>query len=73
MSGGLYWFKDLTVPDPYYILPALTGATLYLQLKLGADGISAQGLGPIVKHFFKILPGIVFLATMNFPAVSKEF
>ena len=20
-TGGLYWFTDLTVPDPYYILP----------------------------------------------------
>jgi hypothetical protein len=24
-GGGLSWFTDLTTPDPYYILPVLTG------------------------------------------------
>lgn len=27
-TGGLYWFIDLTVPDPkYYILPIITSLT----------------------------------------------
>lgn len=73
MSGGLYWFKDLTVPDPFYVLPALTATSLYFQLRLGADGMTTQNFGPMVKNFFKILPGMLFLMTMNFPAAMTFY
>ena len=36
-GGGLSWFSDLTVADPYYILPLLTSATLFIQFKLGIE------------------------------------
>jgi YidC/Oxa1 family membrane protein insertase len=32
--GGLAWFQDLTVPDPTYILPVLTCATLAAVMKV---------------------------------------
>ena len=32
--GGMFWFVDLTVPDPYYLLPALTCATMFLTIKV---------------------------------------
>ena len=33
-EAGLLWFADLTVPDPYYIFPAMTGAILWYTLKV---------------------------------------
>ena len=36
-TGGLSWFTDLTVPDPYYILPILTSVTLFVQFYLGVE------------------------------------
>ena len=36
-TGGLAWFSDLTVPDPFYILPILTSVTLFVQFYLGAE------------------------------------
>ena len=36
-TGGLSWFSDLTVPDPYYILPILTSVTLFIQFYLGVE------------------------------------
>ena len=36
-TGGLSWFSDLTVPDPYYILPVLTSVTLFIQFYLGVE------------------------------------
>ena len=36
-TGGLSWFTDLTVPDPYYILPLLTSVTLFIQFYLGVE------------------------------------
>jgi YidC/Oxa1 family membrane protein insertase len=45
-QGGLGWFTDLTVPDPYMALPlfaaGLTGAMVHSGLLLGAGG----GLDP---------------------------
>ena len=71
MSGGLYWFKDLTVPDPFYVLPALVSATLFLQIRIGADGMSTSGMGPMVQQGLKVFPVILFFLTMNFPSVRN--
>ena len=73
MSGGLFWFQDLTVKDPFYMLSFLTSASFWLQLKLGADGANLQQAGPIAKIFLRIFPVILFPMTMTFPAVSENF
>lgn len=67
--GGFSWVSDLTVADPYYILPLVTASTTFLQLKLGADGMNVQQVGPIVKKVMYAMPIPIFLLTMNFPAV----
>ena len=36
-TEGLFWFQDLTLADPYYILPLVTSATLFGVLKLGVE------------------------------------
>ena len=33
-SGGLFWFTDLTVPDPYFALPLMTAATLLITVEV---------------------------------------
>ena len=33
-SGGAYWFYDLTVPDPYFLLPMITATTLLLAVEV---------------------------------------
>ena len=33
-SGGLGWFTDLTIPDPYYGLPLLLCSSTFLQVLL---------------------------------------
>ena len=33
-SGGLLWFTDLTLPDPYYVLPVAAGLSLLAILEL---------------------------------------
>lgn len=33
-ESGLLWFKDLTISDPYFILPMATGALLHLTFKV---------------------------------------
>ena len=36
-DGGFLWLKDLTMSDPYYILPALTGLGIYYTVKVVKD------------------------------------
>jgi YidC/Oxa1 family membrane protein insertase len=33
-QGGILWFVDLTVPDPYYLLPLLTSATMLATIEV---------------------------------------
>jgi len=37
-TGGALWFEDLTVNDPYYILPCICGASFYGMVQLGDPG-----------------------------------
>jgi YidC/Oxa1 family membrane protein insertase len=34
LNEGLFWFKDLSIADPYYILPALSTLTLLLTMEV---------------------------------------
>lgn len=33
-DGGVAWFKDLTLPDPYYILPAVAAAGMHVLFRV---------------------------------------
>lgn len=33
-DGGLFWFTDLTICDPYYILPMLTSITVWATIEV---------------------------------------
>lgn len=33
-EGGLFWFTDLTLADPYFILPILTSVTMWITLEV---------------------------------------
>ena len=67
--GGLAWFSDLSVADPYYVLPVLTSATMYLQLHLATEGASFNQVGPMGRMALRVMPVFLMLFTMNFPAV----
>lgn len=71
-EGGLWWFTDLTSADPYYILPLITAATLYVTIEIGTDSTKAQSMG-MARYFLRALPVIIFPFTVNFPAVRNEF
>ncbi len=70
-TGGTLWFHDLTLADPYYILPLCTSASLYLQFKFAADGANLQQMGPIMRGVMRAMPLALFPLTMNFSSVSN--
>lgn len=73
-DGGLLWFIDLTVKDPYFILPALTSATMYLTLKLGTDtGMTSASTQGLTQILMKVMPVVLFPMIMNFPAAITMY
>ena len=42
LEGGLWWLKDLTIPDPVYVLPALVSISMHAYIKVRAFGHCAR-------------------------------
>jgi len=68
VQGGLGWFEDLSVADPYYILPIVMSSTTFLQIKMGADGMNTGAMGPVVKKLIYCIPPVMFFFVKDFPA-----
>lgn len=61
--GGLLWFQDLSVQDPYYILPILSAVTM-----LAASEITSKHIDPQQRWMMRILPVVFTVFLLNFPA-----
>jgi YidC/Oxa1 family membrane protein insertase len=70
-DGGALWFTDLTVPDPYYLLPLITSSSLFIHIKIGADGMSTEGMPSFFQKFMLCLPIISLPVMCQFPAVTR--
>ncbi|KAK3639179.1 hypothetical protein LTR56_008770 [Elasticomyces elasticus] len=63
-DGGFLWLTDLTVPDPYGILPICMAGAIHLLVRLGGEsGASPSGAMPAGMQTFMLygMPGIVML------------
>ena len=61
-TGGLFWFTDLTITDPYYLLPLLISVSLHLILRMGIEFGRSQHLPPGQKKIFLYaMPGLTFV------------
>jgi len=66
-NGGLAWFTDLTVMDPYYVLPAIMATSIFFQFKLSVDGMGT-GMSPLMKKAIFVVPPVMFFMMKGFPA-----
>ncbi len=57
------WISDLSVPDPYYILPLIMGVTMIIQSKLNPTPPD-----PLQAKLMKMLPIIFSVVFFFFPA-----
>ena len=69
-TGGIAWFSDLTMSDPYFLLPVLTTSSLLLNIKMGGDGASIDTLPPFLRKMIFALPIISLPVMCAFPSVS---
>lgn len=57
------WIQDLSVKDPFYILPIIMGATMFIQQKLNPPPPD-----PTQAKIFMLLPIVFTVIFLNFPA-----
>ena len=62
-SEWIFWIHDLSVMDPYFILPILMGVSMYIQQVL-----TPNTLDPMQARIFKLLPVIFTIFLITFPA-----
>jgi YidC/Oxa1 family membrane protein insertase len=72
-TGGLLWFVDLTTKDPFYALPIITCGSVFVHLKLGADGVDLNSMQKHVRTFLLCLPLISLPIMCQFPTVRWSF
>ncbi len=60
----MLWIEDLSTKDPYYVLPLLMGASMYVQQKLSHN----PSLDPMHQKIMQFLPIIFTFFFMLFPA-----
>ena len=80
-SGWILWIKDLAAPDPWFILPLIMMATMFIQVKLNpkpADPTQAKMMliMPLVFSvmFFIFASGLVlYWLTNNILSIAQQW
>jgi YidC/Oxa1 family membrane protein insertase len=60
----ILWINDLSRMDPYYVLPILMGASMFLQQRLTPNNFT----DPMQEKVFKYLPVVFTFFFVTFPS-----
>jgi len=63
-ADWILWITDLSKQDPYFVLPILMGATMFLQQKITPTSIT----DPMQEKIFKWFPVLMTFFFLTFPA-----
>jgi YidC/Oxa1 family membrane protein insertase len=68
-TGGLFWFTDLTVPDPTYLLPLACGISFFATIEAGKDQMldANPEYGPTIVNAFRALSLVMLPVITTFP------
>lgn len=59
----MFWIKDLSAKDPYYVLPLVMGALMFLQSKMNPPSSD-----PTQKQMMMMMPIVFTFMFLNFPS-----
>lgn len=59
----ILWIHDLSIKDPYYVLPILMGVSMFLQQKL-----TPSTMDPAQQKIMLLLPVVFTVVFLNFPS-----
>lgn len=60
----ILWYKDLSLKDPFFILPLIMGASMFIQQKLNPPAVA----DPMQQKIFTYLPVVFTVMFLFFPA-----
>lgn len=60
----MFWVKDLSAHDPFYVLPVLMGGVMFIQSRMNP----VQSADPVQGKMFQYMPVIFTFMFLNFPA-----
>lgn len=59
----LLWYHDLSIKDPFFVLPVLYGISMFVQQKLNPPQVD-----PMQQKMFQFMPIILTVMFLFFPA-----
>jgi len=59
-SPFFFWIQDLSAMDPYYVLPLLNGAGMYLSQKMTPTPPNADPMQAQMMKFFPLIFAVIF-------------
>ena len=62
-EGGILWFQNLSVQDPYFLLPIISALTM-----LASTEITAKNIDPQQRWLMRLLPIVFTVFLISFPA-----
>jgi YidC/Oxa1 family membrane protein insertase len=73
-AGGILWFTDLTVPDPYFILPVVTCLSLWCALEFGVEAGNMPGMSALARKLMvRGMPLVLFPFIFSFPSALLTY
>lgn len=63
-SPFMFWIQDLSLKDPYFVLPLLMGASMFLQMQMQQQ----PTMDPMQQNIMKFMPVIFTFMFLWFPA-----
>ncbi|KAJ5134463.1 hypothetical protein N7526_005828 [Penicillium atrosanguineum] len=73
LDESFFWIKDLTLCDPYYFLPMMTSAAMYLTFKKGGESGTMDILKGPGKAILYVFPAFSFLFMAWQPAALQLY
>jgi membrane protein insertase Oxa1/YidC/SpoIIIJ len=66
-NGGILWFSDLSVHDPYYIMPVMASTSFLLSIEANKEAMVAASAaqGELMLNVFRLM-GIVMIPSISF-------
>lgn len=74
-TGGMFWFVDLTVPDPLYILPVASAVTFLALIEMGKEQMMAQNAqqGKLFINVFRAMSLVMLPVCISFESAMLVY
>ncbi|KAI9760516.1 MAG: hypothetical protein M4579_001601 [Chaenotheca gracillima] len=71
-TGGILWFQDLTISDPYFVLPLATATIAHFSVRLGGEVGATNTMSPKMLQFMLYgIPAVTVLFGVFWPALLQ--